>query len=125
MSHNPEPSKFLASIGGYTGSSYSVRWEGGWLIYESYGYGYEKEDELRYHPAFDEWERFWDAIDGINLWTWEDRYENPDMMDGTNWSVELVWGDQQIKSYGSNAYPPKFKQFCAAVSGLLQGRTFQ
>ena len=42
---------------------------------------------------------------------WKKRYENPGVLDGEGWSLEFkLTGGRQRNYYGSNAYPPLWKE---------------
>lgn len=128
MKHSPSkappPEAFEFSIGGYTGTSHRVVWEGGDLRYERFGYGFEPE-ELESHEAFarpaPDWVAFRAAVDRLDVWSWAESYEPEDLiLDGTQWSLELHWGDRAVVSGGSNAYPGAG----ATVSGSNTFRAF-
>lgn len=39
------------------------------------------------------------------IWKWEKSYDNPDVLDGTSWEIEIDLGDKRIRSSGMNSYP--------------------
>jgi hypothetical protein len=135
------PDVFEASIGGYFGTSYDVRWDGTYLIYETYeSSGSPGEGKIHRQALIPEpkkWDRFWMACERANLWRWEKSYDAYGIVDGTSWSIHIKIGDREIHSGGSNAYPgdafsqnekeyPKpFKTFLRAVSHLANGLPFE
>lgn len=80
---------------------------------------------------------FWLSCDNVGLWSWQKKYEATELCDGTGWEVEITVEDQEIATYGSNAYPgddefpdyshyPKpFKKFLNAVHKLAGGLPFE
>jgi hypothetical protein len=120
MSKEYKPEKLSFHIGGHSGTSYSVEWEKKGLIYQA---DYE-EDILR--PSQEEWIKFWQEIDELNVWDWEEKYlPEEKIMDGTSWSINLKYREKSVESSGSNAYPNKFSQFCDLVEELCEGRKFK
>ena len=127
-----KPEHLKIFVGGYTGSSFGVRWEDGTLFYDRFDYGYELAETVNLQPDDDTWKEFWSTLDEIGVWQWNPKYNNPAILDGTNWSVELSRGDHNVDSQGSNCFPGNsseddsgpFGQFCEAVSKLAAGREF-
>ena len=128
-----QPEQFKASIGGYFGVSYHVELQGDSILYSSSASGrtgslFEEPQALALPdvitPTAEQWQTFLKTLDRVEAWDWQERYVNPDIMDGTQWSVDLIWGDRQVKSSGSNDFPAEFKAFCKAITALLDGREF-
>ena len=124
MTDNRLPSVFRAGIGGYTGDSFALEFDGDTLSYTPSGYGFEERASSVVVPTLDEWGAFRRTLDRIGTWNWDHRYEEVGVCDGTSWSVEIRWGDRELDSSGSNAYPPKFDGFLKAVRKLLGGLPF-
>ncbi len=99
------PEKFEVGIGGYLGTSYGAEIDGKRLIYKTYGDRYKLLNTQEINPTEDQWLTFWTAINKINIWEWETRYEDPGVMDGTSWRVCIQYGNRSIESSGSNKYP--------------------
>lgn len=118
------PAAFAFFIGGYTGTSHRVVWEAGDLRYERFGHGFEP-DALEPQEAFarttPDWAAFRAAVDRFDVWSWAASYEPDDLIvDGTQWSLELRWGERAVVAGGSNAYPGAG----ATVSGSTTFRAF-
>ncbi len=122
-----EPDHFEASIGGFMGSSYSVRWDWmGRLRYQPYELHYEKQAAKEVNPSQEGWEKFWAEMDRIKIWNWRDEYKSKqEVRDGTGWHVDIRYNNNFVESSGSNAYPKYFKPFCQAVARLLDGLAFE
>ena len=127
------PKVFEASVGGWAGPFFRVKLEGKKLDYQSClrAYG-DIEENLGIEPSQEEWTAFWDAMDRIGSWSWARNYDDPQIMDGTQWSVRIRLGRKRLICYGSNSYPPsgdydetsEFREFCAAIGSLLGGKKF-
>lgn len=129
------PKKLRVHIGGYTGDSYSLETSRGRLKYQAFGYGHELRETLTLHPSHDDWQVFLQTLDDLDVWNWRSDYQNPGILDGTGWGVEIRWGSKTIVSAGSNSYPESkslppgnvssdFDRFLAAVSKLIGGKPF-
>lgn len=131
------PTIFNARIGGFLGPSYSVKLKDGSLVYSA-SKGGQEIDSSKIIPTAAQWREFHDALNNLNVWQWRTNYINPDVLDGTQWSLEIKFEDQSLKTCGSNCYPkadgrpngkPEFtKEFCnylKAVKKLLGERTFE
>ena len=42
---------------------------------------------------------------GSLIWKWKPHYNNQSILDGTQWSLEIEYGDAMISCSGSNSYP--------------------
>lgn len=52
------------------------------------------------------------------LWDWEEEYEDPDVLDGTQWTLRLkLFGEDEREWYGSNRYPQK-EEWNALITAL-------
>lgn len=108
---------FSAFIGGYSGpSSYYYVNKIGKKYQFCYGYSedghcifnkqnnsemnYEERDEVLY-------ESFTKELT-TKMLSWKKSYDNNDIIDGTQW--EICFKEDNLTYYGSNAYPPNFKE---------------
>jgi hypothetical protein len=124
------PSVFRFGIGGYTGDSFEVSWNGEALVYRSFTTGFEPLETVEVRPRAQKWRLFWRWLDQNDLWSWPEVCENESpLIDGTSWSVEIEADDKRLASSGSNAYPGTsgtepslvFKRLLAALRRLLGG----
>lgn len=54
-----------------------------------------------------------------HLADWNPRYEAPDILDGTHWSLTLrLKSKRELHFSGSNAYPPHYRQLLRILSSL-------
>jgi len=83
-------------------------------------------------PSERKWSNFRKRLDAIGVWQWRPYYDNPYVLDGVQWSLELDYGSRKVQTDGSNWYPgskdetdmnvtPEFKAFLHALSLLLGG----
>lgn len=50
---------------------------------------------------------------------WNERYDNPDILDGTTWEITIRFSDGvEWRWSGCNAYPPLWEMFLSAVNSL-------
>lgn len=135
----PEPSAipqhFRASLGGFMGESYQVQLQDGALIYTVFARGRSSEKRTTINPTPEQWREFRQALDKLKVWHWRDSYPTNGVMDGTQWSLDIAFGDQSIKTQGSNNYPERdgkpngapeftesFKQYLDAIKKLTGGK---
>lgn len=63
--------------------------------------------------------KFLKSVYNVGLWEWEDEYVDPDVLDGTQWTIRVRMQNQEEHEwYGSNAYPAVWKKFIRAVNRL-------
>ncbi len=139
LAEESKPLKFKAYIGGFLGPSYEVELKNGQLAYFSSESGLPlKEVRTEIHSPAAKWREFRLALDELKVWEWQSDYPNPGVLDGTQWSFEIIYPDRALKSKGCNSYPdttgqPKnkpqvtesFQQFLSAIQALLGGKGFQ
>lgn len=69
-----------------------------------------------------EWEKLLNTLYGrLYLHEWKKRYDNPLVLDGEDWSLELKLTGGRVRTYrGFNAYPPYWKELKAAFQPFLK-----
>ena len=89
-------------------------------------------------PSEDVWRRFRERIDALGVFEWESRPidgEDEDVLDWMppSWNIQIVYPDRAIDTKGPiDELPPhgtgkpglEFRQFCEAVSELIDGHEF-
>ena len=131
------PQRFHTRIGGFMGHTYEVRLQDGCLQYETFGRG-QKSEPARVCPTIEQWREFRRELDAIGVSRWHAQYSNPQVVDGTQWSLDLAYSDQAVKTQGSNRYPgltpesdgvasasKAFTRYLKAVQRLLGGKAFE
>ena len=107
------PLKLTAAIGGYFGPSSRIEWDGKDLFYlynPSAHAGEPGTEKTLIDVSETDWIKFHSTLDAIDVWNWEERYEDPRIMDGTSWIFEAVYSDKSMKSSGSNSFPKRFDE---------------
>ena len=63
---------------------------------------------------------FIQKLQNLHLNEWKSRYDNLSGLDGTRWSLDLYFSNEQqtIHFDGSNAYPSNFDEFCRLMNLL-------
>jgi len=107
----------IATVGGYFGPNYSLEAD-------------IKRGKLKYScteggkgPSFEktitdeDWKKLIRGLKRCEFQYWLDKYNDPYILDGTQWSVEVTFdGAEPIRKWGSNEYPGRWKQFCRLMS---------
>lgn len=125
-----KPEVMSVRIGGAFGQSYEIAYDRRELrYYEATSSFLIREAKAKIiRPSEEEWQAFYDDLERIKAWKWKRYYEQPEIQDGTVWSAVIVYASRaphDVVSSGSNAYPPNFQDFLAAVQKLIGGKTFR
>jgi hypothetical protein len=126
----PVPRIMQVFIGGHSGPSYEIVYDGRDLKYYKAGDMHaltEIKPEV-VSISEEKWGAFLRSLDDIQIWRWKRRYVDPSVADGTTWSCVIVYDtqkDRTLVSYGSNGRPAKFDEFLKAVATLVDGREFK
>ena len=123
------PKRFKISVGGFLdGSSYEIVYAGEVLaLYRRI----IQQEPQPLNPSPEAWQKFWGKLDQLGVWKWQKSYWNRDVLDGTQWEVDIRIGERWIKCDGSNSFPEEdgspsndpsytktFNEFVKAVSEL-------
>ena len=109
------PDTLHFGIGGYDGISYEVELAGG-AIHVRSGVGHKAwRENTTVTPSPEAWTQFWQTMETIGVWQWQPQYFDHEVLDGTQWELELKHAGRSVKCDGSNAYP--------GTSGPDYGRT--
>jgi len=131
------PTRFVARIGGFLGSSYSVELKDGTLTYTASDRGQTNLRHTTITPTDSAWREFRKTLDELNVWQWRSDYPRGGVVDGTQWLFEIAYSDRTLKSRGDNNYPdaggkptgkpeitPVFNRYLEAVKKLIGGKDF-
>lgn len=114
-----------AFIGGCFGGFYSVNID---FVHPrvSWCHGGDEVEDEEMNKAIRESDasRFADQLKSVHLLDWDALYVNPDVCDGTKWSLEIITGEKIIKKTGNNRFPPEWDTFCRKIQEL-SGKDFQ
>jgi hypothetical protein len=131
------PTHFVARIGGFLGSTYSVELKDGTLTYTVSGRGQSNVRHMTITPTEAAWREFRQALDELKVWQWQNDYPRGGVVDGTQWLLEIAYSDRALKSRGDNNYPdaagkptgkpeftPAFNRYLDAIRKLIGGKDF-
>lgn len=78
------------------------------LIYKKSNFGEPCQCvELKFFPDY--WNTVLENIQNFNFLAWEEYYENPGVLDGTDWDITIRRrNEKNIKIHGLNAYPEEW-----------------
>jgi hypothetical protein len=99
------PARLLFSLGGFEADGIEVRLSGGQILYSNTVGPFPAQPPQGIHATEAQWCQFWQDLDRIGVWAWQPDYINPDVLDGTQWSLSLCHGGRELECEGSNAYP--------------------
>jgi hypothetical protein len=127
------PLELAVSVGGFLRTSYSVSLREGTLSC-TVVQAAKVVGEVQGEPSEAEWAAFRDGLDTIDVWRWRSDYTDMTVLDGTQWSVSVIYADKKLVSSGSNSYPDEsgnpggsprqtqaFERLRALVSKLVPG----
>lgn len=119
------------------GHTYEVQLQDGCLQYATFGRGI-KSDPVLVCPTVEQWREFRRELDAIGVWRWRAEYSTPGVVDGTQWSLDVIYPDRAVRTQGSNSYPgatpgsfgvpsgsKAFTRYLKAVRRLLGERAFE
>jgi hypothetical protein len=84
-------------------------------------------------PSEEQWRAFRASLDRLHIAQWQRDYPNPgEVMDGTQWHIQIVYPDRVLKLHGDNNFPdgdgkansdpqwtPTFREFVRSLKTLL------
>ena len=78
----------------------------------------EKDPPVKSTSAWDQtmWDAFIKDILACGVSDWKSEYINPNIMDGTQWGLEITGEFETISIMGSNKYPKEWKEFLNVLS---------
>lgn len=114
-----EQIKFV--VGGYFQGQieYNVNFKEGLITKQKAG----NENEKKKWISNIEQERY--RLSRTNLLDWKASYVQKEIMDGEQWSIELIKQDGIIRKSGSNQYPREWGLFCYFIDCLLKDQQFK
>jgi hypothetical protein len=63
--------------------------------------------------------KFLSLLQHSKLLEWQDSYVDPGILDGTQWSVRIIYEGEEISKHGSNEYPKSWDTFCMSLRELV------
>ncbi len=62
-------------------------------------------DNETYKPTRSEWEIFWDELEEIGIWDWEEEYQACSLVEDYYWQITLLTNSINLYTQGCNSYP--------------------
>ena len=114
--------RFYFSIGGYFGGygSIDVVKNDNEIKYR-YEHDQNTIDE-EYNLSKERWREFINKIFDLKIYKWREKYYNNDILDGTQWELEMEFSgieNSKFESYGSNEYPYNWEKFEKIISNFF------
>ncbi|WP_051188615.1 hypothetical protein [Proteocatella sphenisci] len=110
--------RIKTSVGGYFGGYFEVDidYENRKLKWSHLCAGAEDyyEKTIRQNTLY----KFIDELKMLNLLDWKSKYIEPDVCDGTQWSLEIIKSGRNIKKYGDNKFPDEWDDFCRLIRNV-------
>ena len=116
--------ELIFSIGGFFSGTISVELEGNSIITKYNNCEPYHEDECC-TPTEEDWTVFSNSLISLGVWKWKRKYDDQDVMDGTQWELTLCEVSRKKRCFGSNDYPTGFNEFVLLVNQLVNSDVFQ
>ena len=127
--------KFHFSIGGYFAKNFDLIIKENKATYCAYIHNFDFAERQEKEVSNDQMELFLSRMNQLDIIQWEKEYFNPDVMDGVQWELDMVYNKSNKKSiFGSNLYPnsepdsvetsPEFEELLNAIKELIQEPLF-
>lgn len=81
------------------------------VVERSFYNGASEDGRLLY--AGKTWKNLLQGLDSLPIDDWDEQYDDPDVLDGTQWSFDIKFakGTEDAHYWGSNMYPDNFDDF--------------
>jgi hypothetical protein len=114
---------FNFSIGGYFGGYHSlsiVKTETGAVAaYNTPPFSIYNIQQIEKQLSTEEWLEFVHGLYRCYISDWKKRYVNLNVLDGTQWELEITFIDRKpLKCHGSNMFPPHWKKLLKVIKKL-------
>ena len=74
---------------------------------------------ITYSPSNEEWNKFLESIERLDVLNWKESYIDPSISDGTEWLFQIRTESFEIETGGSNAYPENFNGLIMSINKLI------
>lgn len=71
---------------------------------------------FKQHWSAEKWNTFIEDVLACDVLDWESNYHDLNVLDGTQWSLEITGDFGSIQTSGSNAYPEEWDRFLKVLS---------
>lgn len=110
------------SIGGFFDGNKDIKiWNEDGIFYATYrGDFRERGKEYTKKLSAQEVSKLENSLKRCGISSWDDEYDNPEIMDGTQWEIAYKESGKDIKEvYGSNEYPKNWRSFTNAINAIF------
>jgi hypothetical protein len=121
------PSKFSASIAGFTGSTFKIELHPPSSIHYTHTIRNELIEQATVELNAEHWDSIYTTLEAVGVFNWKERYVRKDTHDGTQWTLDVKFPSREKKIWGDNTYPEygEFKAFLELMSNVAGGRKFE
>ena len=70
-------------------------------------------------PSIEEWSKFLESIERLDVLKWKESYIDPSISDGTEWLFQIRTESFEIDTGGTNAYPENFNGLITSINKLI------
>lgn len=106
--------RIIVEYGGYFdgGEKRIITHDGDNIIVEREFYNGASDDGKTLYSG-KTWSSLIDDLNKLNIDSWEEKYDDPDVMDGVQWMLDIHYenGCEGIHCWGSNKFPKNFNAF--------------
>lgn len=117
--------KLNFSVGGFSEGYIFVELKKGNIFYGRRICAAFEGNELIAQPTVIDWKKFSQSLQTNGVWDWKENYDNPEILDGTQWNLSLKQGNKILNCHGSNQYPEKFESFLQSIRDLIKDHTVE
>lgn len=110
---------FNLSFGGYFQGFYEIKIDFN-LMRVTYSHSLEQREPLTKNVSPELLEEFIERLKDINFLNWRSRYVDPDVLDGSEWQIEIIREGRNLRKYGINSYPDEWEDFCKAIEKISE-----
>lgn len=112
-----------SSVGGFFSGYYEVHldFKTRKLKWSHIGSGNEDYFEKRVRQS--SIDRFIEDLKSVKFLNWKSKYIEPGVCDGTQWEIEIIKEDRNVKKYGDNKFPKDWDEFCEIIK-RISGKKF-
>ena len=75
-------------------------------------------------PSIEEWSKFLESIERLDVLKWKESYIDPSISDGTEWLFQIRTESFEIDTGGTNAYPENFNGLIKSFNILINNDYF-
>jgi hypothetical protein len=115
------PTKLNVRINYSRGNYLSIDWNGE-IIHVCKMASQQPVLQAEISPSIAAWYQFWTALDAIEIWSWDARYQSATgerVECGGSWMVSIEYGNKLVNSEGRDlTYPDRFDRYERALVEL-------